>query len=95
MATKNKKKTSSDIEYHISLMWMSGVDEDNYLQHSRAIEKLFPRSFSGSGMGLGVSDVSLYCKKTDTVGKIVGRLLQYANKHGLPEADITISFVEN
>lgn len=94
MITKNKKK-SSGLEYHISLHWMNGGDEDDYFLHSRAIEKLFPRSCSGSGMGMGGCDVSFYCKKTDTVGKIVIGLVQYANKHNLLDPDIMITFQEN
>ena len=90
-----KKKSSNCLEYHISLHWMNGGDEDDYLLHSRASEKLFPRSCSGSGMGMGGCDVSFHCKKTDTVGKIVAGLLQYANKHDLLDPDILISFVEN
>jgi len=46
-------------------------------------------------MGMGGCDVSLHCKKTDTVGKIVAGLLRYTNKHNLVDADISISFLEN
>ncbi len=94
MTTKNKKKSSNSLEYHISLHWMDHGD-DEYFQHSRAIQKLFRRSFSGSGMGAHGSDVSLYCKKIDTVNKIVTGLIQYANKYDLRDVDIRISMFEN
>lgn len=93
--TTKKKKSSNCLEYHISLHWNNLGDDHEYFLHSRAIEKLYPRSFSGSGMGMGGCDVSLYCKRTDTVGKIVSGLVQYANKHNLIDPDILISFQEN
>jgi hypothetical protein len=89
-----KKKSSNCLEYIISFQWRDeGTDE--YFQHSRAIEKLFPRSFNGSGMGACGSDVSLHCKKINTVNKIVTGLIQYANKHNLLYVDITITITEN